>query len=84
MTNEEAIMWIENLIHTMKEETSGKCPDPAYKEEVYVALHMALEELKALPCEDCVSRQAVLEITAETGALETQTRVKSLPPVTPK
>ena len=36
------------------------------------------------PCEDAVSRKAVLEITAETGALETQARVKSLPPVTPK
>jgi hypothetical protein len=32
---------------------------------------------------DAVSRQAVLEITAETGALETQNRVKALPPVTP-
>jgi len=27
------------------------------------------QEMK--PCEDCVSRHAVLEITAETGALET-------------
>lgn len=33
---------------------------------------------------DCISRQAVLEITAETGALETQTRVKALPSVTPQ
>ena len=33
---------------------------------------------------DCVSRQAVIEITAETGALETQARVKALPSVTPQ
>lgn len=33
---------------------------------------------------DLISRQAVLEITAETGALETQTRVKALPSVTPQ
>jgi hypothetical protein len=32
---------------------------------------------------DAISRKAVLEITAETGALETQNRVKALPPVTP-
>ncbi len=33
---------------------------------------------------DCISRKAVLEITAETGALETQNRVKALPSVTPQ
>ena len=36
------------------------------------------------PCDDAISRQAVIEITAETGALETQWRVKELPPVTPQ
>lgn len=35
-------------------------------------------------CDDCISRKAVIEITAETGALETQTRVKLLPSVTPQ
>ena len=51
----------------------------------------ALKEIKRLkealeqqPCEDCISRQAVIEITAETGALETQSRVRELPSVTPK
>ncbi len=39
---------------------------------------------KLMKCEDAVSREAVLEITAETGALETQARVKALPPVNPK
>ena len=49
------------------------------------------KKMKAEPCEDAVSkaepcdavsREAVLEITAETGALETQARVKTLPSVT--
>lgn len=44
----------------------------------------AIAALKAEPCEDAVSREAVLRITAETGALETQARVKALPSVTPK
>jgi len=34
-------------------------------------------------CEDAVSREAVINITAETGALETQVRVKQLPSVQP-
>jgi len=34
-------------------------------------------------CQDAVSRAAVLNITAETGALETQARVKRLPSVQP-
>ena len=34
--------------------------------------------------EDCISRKAVIDITAETGALETQSRVRDLPSVTPK
>lgn len=42
------------------------------------------EYLEQQPCEDCISRQAVIEITAETGALETQSRVRELPTVTPK
>lgn len=53
--------------------------DAGYKRAM---LDYGLEDDK--PCEDAVSRQAVIEITAETGALETQTRVKSLPPATPK
>ena len=48
MTIPNAIMWIENLIHTMKEETSGKHPDPAYKEEVYTALRIAIGALKVV------------------------------------
>ena len=46
--------------------------------------HYESDALSQQPCDDCISRQAVIEITAETGALETQARVRALPPVTPK
>lgn len=46
--------------------------------------HYEPDVLNQQPCDDCISRQAVLEITAETGALETQARVKALPSATPK
>ena len=51
---------------------------------VPVGIIKALPPAQPEPCEDAVSRKAVIENTAETGALETQYRVKRLPPVTPK
>ena len=75
MTREEAIIYLKRADVTVGQEIKTKTAE---------ALEMAIEALKAEPCEDMVSRQAVLEITVETGALETQARVKSLPPVTPK
>lgn len=71
MSNEEIIARLEGM--------KGN----GYKEQEQ-AIDEAIEIIKSYPCEDAVSRQAVLEITAETGALETQARVKALPPVTPK
>ena len=50
----------------------------SYRDDIVAEIKKRMIE----PCEDCVSRQAVLEITAETGALETQARVKALPSVT--
>lgn len=47
------------------------------------AIRSAYDKLQQ-PCDDAISRKAVIEITAETGALETQGRVKALPSVTPK
>ncbi len=49
LTREEAKQWIENLIKTMREETSGNFPDVAYKDEVYVALEMAIKEFEQKP-----------------------------------
>ena len=68
MNNEEAKGWIDGLIKTMKQETSGKFPEPPYKDEVYEALNMGIKLLKAQPCEDAISRTDLREeifITAE-------------------
>lgn len=46
MTEEKAIEWLNNLIETMKSETSGNYPDPEYKDEVYEALDIAIEALE--------------------------------------
>ena len=59
----------------------------------YLAEKIGIHQLYALvvalrgepePCEDCVSREAVINITIETGALETQSKVKELPSVKPR
>ena len=94
MTREEAKQWIELLTRTMRKETSGSYPDPLYKDEVYVALDMAIEALEQQPCEDCISRQAVLEqINCWIGSGEYRytnathyltRRMQELPSVTPR
>ena len=52
MTRKEAIEWLNNLIETMKSETSGNYHDPEYKDEVYEAIDMAIEALKQEPTDD--------------------------------
>ena len=46
MERKDAAEWIEKLVFTMKEETSGKYPDPKYKDEIYEALNAAIEIFK--------------------------------------
>jgi rubrerythrin len=60
MTKVDAIDWINQLIVTMKEETSGDFPEPEYQDEVYEALEMGIEALEQVSCDDAISRQAVL------------------------
>lgn len=48
MTRGAAIEWINNLTETMKLETSEYLPHPEYKDEVYEAIDMAIEALKAI------------------------------------
>lgn len=71
------------------------CPDAyggIYGEKYGEALNMAMEALKGEPCEDCISRQAVLEYIegseAELGHSSENELVcqdiKELPSVTPK
>lgn len=54
--------------------------DKGYADGDFFARHEG--EIKE-SCEDCVSRADVIRITEETGALETQIRIKALPSVQP-
>ena len=83
MTREEAIEVIEQDI---------PCE---YDTDLIEALNMAIAALKAEPCEDCVSREAVLDALTKIGRWkhyfnEAQTvaecirAIENLPPVTPK
>ena len=72
------------------------CPDTVgglYSEKYGEALGMAMEALKREPCEDCISRQAVLDLIynswAHNGVGENYGELsidalKALPPVTPR
>lgn len=61
MTREEALKWIEALVREMKEETSisNRFPDPEYRDEVYIALDVAIKALQEYekyfptPTEEC-------------------------------
>lgn len=84
MTNEEAISqleWIKNIILIYTKDENG---ERVVDKEPYEAFRVAIKALQQNPCEDAISRQAVIEITVETGALETQHRVMNLPSVQPK
>lgn len=79
MTREEAIHHLENMkwLKGFSNTTVDGVPLDSVIDGI-VALLKAQE-----PCEDAVSREAVINITAETGAFETQTRIKQLPSVQP-
>lgn len=85
MTNEEAIKLLINA--TYSDEWQGN-------EDLTTAHHMAIKALSAEPCEDCISRQAVIDlaITIETDdysgnevleVVEVE-EIKKLPSVTPQ
>lgn len=82
MTQEKAIDLLDNLIG-MIEDSQGNDYD--------FALKKGIEALKQAPCEDCVSRQAVLDNAYAYGnGLEPEgycvnvEDIQALPPVTPK
>ena len=62
MTEREAIEWLNNLIETMKSETSEYLPHPEYKDEVYEALDVAIESLK----QESILDKVKVEIDLET------------------
>ena len=57
MTNEEAIKKIKSLCHGCVEFPHCVNTDP----DCFKALEMAIKALEQEPCEDCISRQAVLD-----------------------
>ena len=75
MTREEAIFTIENRDGIM---------DYGETEQLAEALEIALEALKAEPCEDAVSREAVLEVVNNPLNIRLDKIIEDLPPVTPK
>ena len=84
MTREEAIDLLDNL-NGMIEDSRNSDYDTAFK--------MAIKALEQEPCEDCISRQAVLDAISANSVFENeynltasriQNAVEALPPVTPK
>ena len=83
MTREEA----KNIISQMIKDEEGFLSDNTVE-----AHKMAIKALEQEPCEDAISRQAVLDVTWEepsyTDALnvltEVRDKVKALPPVNPQ
>lgn len=84
MTNKEAIKDLKQLLRWyVKEEPMS--------ETMYIreAVQMAIKALEQEHCEDCVSRQAVLEIFGNVHPLDYNAnayiiRIKELPSVQPK
>jgi len=86
MTNEEAINFLQNRIDLIDK----YYPDVKdYRE----ALVMAIEALEQEPCEDCISRQTVLDVLKEMwnkysdandAMQESIDTIEALPPITPQ
>ena len=72
MERQVAAEWIEKLVSTMKEETSGKYPDPKYKDEVYEALNEAIEILKQewIPVSEGMPEKDGWYLVTERGKVE--------------
>ena len=76
MTNLEAADLLDNLIGMVSDNH-----DSDYDE----ALSKGRDILKSEPCEDCISRQAVIDACDQSiNLFEAVDRIKELPPVTPQ
>ena len=78
MTREEAIEHLKRADTTVGQTTKTRTAE---------ALEMAIKALEQEPCEDCISRQAVLGKAIDYGSntyLIPVNSVKALPPVTPQ
>ena len=87
MTNEEATKILNVFIELLGSSGGRTLFWDWYtaKDKYLEALNTAIEALKAQPCEDCVSRQVVLEIVErEQFKGDAISEIEKLPPVTPK
>jgi len=74
MTKEQAIEWLKSLNYCDGEET----------QEVAQAIEIAIKALEQQPCDDCISRQAVLDILSHYAHnFGADNEIKALPSVTP-
>ena len=89
MTNEEAIEYNKNLREYMR--ITDTESEFKFLKENYEALDMGIKALEQEPCDDCISREAVLDMvedmTDQFGnkhRVVTEGMISLLPPVTPK
>lgn len=76
MTREEAIAILHNMEYDLSNQVGS-----TYCRKKYDAIRIAIKALEKEPCEDCISRQAVLdEVYVYCVDVED---IQALPPVTP-
>ena len=78
MKNETARREIESLDYYLQNHTDD------YSEESHTAMMMAVKVLDQEPCDDAISRQAVLDIVNNPLNIRLDEIIKKLPPVTPQ
>lgn len=85
MTNEEALKIIKQPGRVYAHQISATDEDSQkFNQENIEALNKAINLLEQQPCDDCVSRQAVLDLMQlKMGGKELYKAVYELPPVTP-
>lgn len=88
MTRREAIEWNKNLKMYMK--LSDRIQPCKFPEDNYIALDMAIQALEQDPCEDMISRRAVMDCFKKwqpymaTRLHEFEKELSALPPVAPE
>lgn len=85
MTREQAKREIDSLDYYLQNHTDD------YGEESHTAMMMAIKSLEQEPCEDCISRQAVIDMTGLSEWFDSSDSynefviaLSDLPPVTPQ
>ena len=75
----------EEAIEQLKEIPIGYEVSDDYMKTIYEAIDMAIKALEQQLCEDCISRQEVINcVTSNEFRYKIVEDIKTLPPVTPK